>query len=153
MGWQAPGSVWLKHMVLQDKVFGIGPVVGNFVGIVISHYIGLAISATGRIIRVYTASPAFFSLSDEAIHLAVIDVGRGVGCTVWPSVIEVLCVVIWFDALTCFGIIDAHCGDTVLHGDTIRTGIGSEVGIERAILLHNDDDMLDFVNTWCAAQG
>ncbi len=45
------------------------------------------------------------------------------------------------------GIIHADGGDTVLHRNAIGPGIGSEVGVERAIFLHNDYDVLDLVDT------
>src|SRR5437667_7218861 len=115
MGWKAPGSIRFKHMVLQHKVFGVGPVVGNFVIVMIPHDIGLSIAAACWIIRVYATPQSMFGLSDEPIHLPMIDVSTRVCCTMRPPMIEVLWVMIRLHALARQGIGHTHGGNTVGH--------------------------------------
>ena len=108
--------------------------------------IGLSIAAACWIIRVYATPQSMFGLSDEPIHLPMIDVSTGVCCTMRPPMIEVLWVMIRLHALARRGIGNTHGGNTVGHWNAICPRISSEVGVERAIFLHNDDDMFDFVN-------
>jgi len=55
--------------------------------------------------------------------------------------------VIGFDTLFGFWVWYADGWNAILHWNSIRPRIGTEIRIERAILLHNDNDVLDFVNT------
>ncbi len=50
------------------------------------------------------------------------------------------------------GVGDTDSRDTVLHWDSIRPGIGAKVFVERAVLLHDDDYMLDILTRGCKIQ-
>src|SRR5260370_40618963 len=130
MGWKAPRCIRLKHVVLQNKVFGIGPVVGNFMGCMISHHIGVPIPATRRVIWVDTASFASFGLGNKTIHLSTINVCGGIYCSMCPSMIEVLRIVIRFYTLTYLRIIYANCRNSIIHWNAICSRISPEVGVE-----------------------
>ena len=57
--------------------------------------------------------------------------------------VDILRVVVRLDTFMGLGVVDAHGGHPVYHGDAICAGVGAEVLIERAVLLHDDDNMLD----------
>ncbi len=146
MGGKTPGRIRFKHTVLQDKVFGVGPVVGNFVKVMVSHHIRLPIPTARRGIWVDTTSLSIFGLRDETIHLPMIDISSGVWRSMWSPMIQVLCIMIGSHTLARQWIVDTHCGHAILHWNAICTWIRAEVAVERSILLHNHDDMLDFVD-------
>src|SRR5579864_460877 len=124
-------------------MLGVLPVVGDLARVVIAHHVGYAVAATARIIRVGATAFALFGLAYEAIHLTTIDVGGGIRGSMRPSMIKVLRIMVRLNAQASAGIFDAHGWLAVLHRYTICTGIGSEVGVERAVLLHDNHNMLD----------
>jgi len=85
-------------------------------------------------------------LADEPVHCAAIDVGDGVVLAVRAAAIDVVEVVVGAGAATA-DVRHAHGRHPVPHGDAVSSRIGSEVAVERPVLLHDDDHMLDFVNS------
>jgi hypothetical protein len=79
-------------------------------------------------------------------HRAPVDIGAGILAEVWPPAVEVGAVVVRLDAPPRLGVGVADGGDAVRHGDAVGAGIGAEVAVERAILLHDNDDVLDLVD-------
>src|SRR5437667_4547071 len=135
-------------MVLQHEGPGIRPVVGNVVSIVVAQHVGwLVLGRAGGIVRILARlDTSQLLLADEAIHFALVDITRGIRCMVRAAVVEVVTVVERPDAVPGFGVGHADRGHPVLHGDAVGAGIGAKVTVERAILLHNKDDVLDLVN-------
>ncbi len=77
---QAPGSVRLEHVVLQDEILRVAPVVGDLSRVVIAHDVA---AVPRRAVRVHVAVAGNLrglSCSHEAVHLSAVDVGaRGRG--------------------------------------------------------------------------
>ena len=65
-----------------------------------------------------------------------------------PAAIDVADVVVGHLAETGLRIRHADVGAPVVHRDPVRAGEGPEVGIERAVLLHDHDDVLDLVDAF-----
>ena len=76
VGRQAPRGVGLEHVVLEDEILGVGPVVREVASRVIPHHVGLGGIGARRVGRIQAAFPAGLGLPDEPVHLPAIDVGR-----------------------------------------------------------------------------
>ncbi len=78
----------------------------------------------------------------------MVDVPDRVGDAVRSSQVAVLSVVKRLDALVRLQVWNAGqaAGVAGEAWDPIGTGVGAEIGVERAILLHDDHDVLDLVN-------
>src|SRR5712692_2497233 len=107
MGRETPRGIWLKHMVLQDEVLCIVPVIWNLARIMVAHDIRSSRAITGWIVRVLTAFLCVFRFSNEAIHLAPVDVVGCINDTVWSTMVQIVWVIIRLHALVCSGIIRA----------------------------------------------
>src|SRR6266853_2774684 len=147
MGRETPRGIWLKHMVLQDEVLCIVPVIWNLTRIMVAHHIRSSCDITCWIIQVFTTLLCVFRFSNEAVHLAAVDIVSSINNTVRSTMVQIVWVIIGLHALVCPGINCAHRWYTILHGNTIRSRIGSKVGVKRAILLHDDHNMLNLLNT------
>jgi len=133
-------------VVLQDEVIGVDPVVGDVTRVVVAHHVGRRAVATGRVGRVQAAPPARRRPCDKPAHRPAGDVGAGVGAEVRAAAIAIVAVVVGFDALLILGGGIADDGRAVRHGDAVGAGVGPEVAVERAVLLHDHDDVLDLVD-------
>src|SRR5712691_9495704 len=153
MLWQAPGSIRLKHLVLQHKIVGVGPIVRNFACIMVAHDVGRGRVGAGRVIGVGAASAGFLGLGLETVHLPAIDIGDGVSLPMRAATVAVIWVVIWPYTLVCLWIGHANGRNSILHGDTICSRICPEVGVERAVLLHNYNNMLNLMHATAAIVG
>ena len=72
MGRQAPGRVRLEHVVLEDEVARVGPVVGDLALVVVAHHVERQVrDAVLGIERVLAALAG----ADETVHLPVVVVG------------------------------------------------------------------------------
>ena len=60
--------------------------------------------------------------------------------------INIIRVMIWLYALISLRIVYADSGYTVLQRKTIDAGVRAEVFIERSVLLHDDDNVLNLTN-------
>ena len=142
---QAPRAVGLEHFVLQYEVLGVGPVVRDFTRIVPAHYIrGLSGGTTGRI----RTLAGFLSPAEglnKAVHFSAGDVGSSRSGGMRAAGIHVSGVVVRLHTGIGLWVVDAHRRNPVLHRDTIHPRISTKVRIKRAVLLHNNDDVLDFV--------
>src|SRR5579875_444685 len=148
---QAPGGGWLKHMILLYKILRVRPVIGDLPSIVIAHDVdAFGIGADG-IGNVETALAALLCLGNEAVHLAAIDVGGRVSSSVRATAVQILGIIVRLDALSSLWVVDANRRHAVLHRNAVRSWIGAEVGIERAILLHDHNDVFDLMDTTIAA--
>src|SRR3989440_7147105 len=140
-------------MVLQHVVLGIGPVVRDVRAIMVAHHLGRrsltlpsgAIGA-GGIRQVGAVRAATQGFTDETIQLAAVDIGSHVDLLVRTAGVAVLVVEVRLDALVGQGIGHADRGDTVVPGDAVGAGIGAKVAVEGAVLLHDDNHVLDGVD-------
>ena len=74
---QAPRRDRLEHVILQDEILGVRPVVGDLPGVVIAHDIGRpGRQAHGgrRVGRAAAAVAAQLGGPDKAVHPATVDV-------------------------------------------------------------------------------
>src|SRR2546425_9809691 len=127
MGRETPRGIRLKHVVLQDEVLCIVPVIWNLARIMIAHDIRSSRAITRCIIQVLTALLCVFRFSNEAIHLAAVDVVGSINDTMWSTMVQIVWVIKGLYALLCPGVRRAHRWYTILHGNAIRSRIGSKV--------------------------
>jgi hypothetical protein len=143
----APPEVRFEQVVLEHEVVRVGPVVGNVSTVVETHDIwACALGPAGRLRCVvpFVAEPAGgIPLGDEAVHLAVVDVCFGGVVGVGPAVVRRVRVVVGSAAATGRGVGNTDAESPVLPRDPVRSGVGAEVVVERSVLLHDDDDVLD----------
>ncbi len=59
--------------------------------------------------------------------------------------VDVFGIVVRRDTLLCLGIVGADGRHAILHRNAVRTGVRAKVLIERTVLLHDDDNVLDLV--------
>lgn len=81
----------------------------------------------------------------EAVHFAAVYVSCGSRLAMRTSAVLIVDILIRSYAHAGFRIRRAHRWLPVLHGDTVSTRVRSEVRVERSILLHDYDDVLDLV--------
>ena len=144
---QAPGRVRLEHVVLENEVPRVRPVVRDLPLVVVAHH-GRGLNAANAIGRVARAVGSLGEerATDEAVHSPVVDVPQGVRVLVRPAPVVVRSVVVRLDARVEVRIRKAHSRDAVSHRDPVRARVGAEVGVEGAVLLHDHDDVPDLVD-------
>jgi hypothetical protein len=148
---QAPRRVGLEHVVLQDVVAGVRPVVGDLSPVVVAHDVGpllmQAVGGTERVVRAAAdTEQAGALLADEAVHPAVVDVSDGIDMVVRAAAVPVLRVVERPDATVRGRIRQANRRDTVAHRDSVGARIRTKVRVEGTVLLHDHDDVPDLVD-------
>jgi hypothetical protein len=150
VGRQAPGRIRLEHVVLQDEVPGVGPVVRDLTGVVVPDDVRRRAprpERAGGCVRVEAAvaEDAPHRL-DEAVHPAVVDVEDREAMAVRAAVVAVARVVERAVAPLRERVRDADGGDAVPHRDPVRARIRAEVRVERPVLLHDHDHVPDLVD-------
>ena len=112
-----------------------------------AHHVGILVVETTRgVVHVRARGGTSCTLLfDKTVHLAAVNVGGRVFFAVRSAIVLVVRIVERLDALFRLWIKHTNGWHAVLHWDTVRTGIGTKVVIERTILLHDDDDVFDFV--------
>jgi hypothetical protein len=147
---QAPGSVGLEHVILEDEGAGVRPVVRDLVPVVVAHHRGRTAEhapADRPADALLAGQPATEQRHPhEAVHLAVVDGGHGGRMAVLAACLAVAPAPKGLHADVRLGIGRTDRRNTVLHRDPVRTRIGPEIGVERAVLLHDDHHVLDLVN-------
>ena len=93
-----------------------------------------------------TALLARLGLADEAVHLAAVDVARRVRIVVRSTTVDVGVIDVGRHARAVRRIGHAHGRLAVLHRDPVGARKRTEVGVERPVLLHDHDDVLDLVD-------
>jgi hypothetical protein len=83
---------------------------------------------------------------DEPVHLAAGDVGHGGGGVVLAADVDERRVVVRVVAAVRGRVRDADADAAVPGREPDGAGVGAEVGVERAVLLHDHDNMLDLVD-------
>ena len=145
---QAPRVVRLEHVVLKHEVARVVPVVRDLVPVVVAHHVGRrGRQRAARVVRVVTREEAPLArLALEAVHLAVIDVADRVDRVVRAARVAIGRVVVRLDADVRLRVGVADGRHAVLHRDPVGAGIRAEVGVEGAVLLHDDHDVADLVD-------
>ena len=89
---------------------------------------------------------AELGLGDETVHLAAGDVAHRVAVAVRTALVAVERVVVGplADVPPRIGNADRRLAR--LHRDPVGAGVRAEVGVERAVLLHDDHDVADLVD-------
>ena len=149
MSREAPRGDRLEHVVLQHEIMRIGPVVRDVRAGVVAHHVRRAAAvAARRVERLRAAGHASLLLADEPVHAAAVDVGRRSGRGMGAAEAAVFAIVEGADA-------PAAAPDPGRTGPSriprqprnpVGAGVGAEVRIERAVLLHDDHDVADLVD-------
>ena len=149
VGGQGPGVDRLEHVILQDEVVGVGPVVRYLPGVVVAHHVRCAAGQADRRRRVGgAAAPAGLVLGgpDEPVHLAAVDVGGRFGHVVAGAAVHQARVVVRLIAAFGARVGCAHGELAVADGNAVGTGIGAEERVERPVLLHDDHHVPDLAD-------
>ena len=151
VGRHAPAQCRLEHPILQHEVPRVLPVVGDLAGGVVPHHVGTSrvVGAGGSVrIRAAVDGMAAGDLGvDEPVHLAAVDVGDCRDRVVRPSRVAVVAVVVWTLADARYGVRDAAREPPRRRsGQALSARERAEVGVERPVLLHHHDDVLDLVD-------
>src|SRR5262249_16679787 len=91
------------------------------------------------------ASPAHKALPDEPVHLPAVHIDGNIRHPMGTARVDVGDEMVR-SAAAASRFRHAHRRPAVLHWDSRRAWVGSEVGVERAVLLHHDDHVLDLVD-------
>ncbi len=92
--------------------------------------------------RVFKPARDFDGL-DKTVHFTAVDILNRGGRRVGSAVIDIIGVVVRFDALSGRRVVDTNSRRAILHRDAVRAGISAKIVIKRAVFLHDDDDMFD----------
>jgi hypothetical protein len=136
---QAPGCVRLEHVILQHEVLRVRPIVRDVALGVIPHHIKRGGSADRIVRRAATRAPC---LPQEPVHRAAVDIRDGCCCSVRPATIDVVMVDERAHARLAF----ASGRDARPLRYPVGAGIAAEVRVERAVFLHDHDNVPDLVN-------
>ena len=142
---QGPRLDRLEHVVIEREVLRVGPVVGDLRGGVVAHHVRRAGHRAGRVIRDVAGGAGGVPLLDEAVHRAAVHVGHRVGLAVRPAAVTVGFVMVGAGA-PALRVGHAHRGHPVPHRDAVGPRERAEVAVERPVLLHHDDHVLDLVD-------
>ena len=142
-----------EHVVLQHEVLRVRPVVRDLAGGVIPHDVRLAARTPLGLpaledVGVVPASVAdLLQRPDEPVHPRAVFVDRRAHQSVGTARVEPVRVVIGPSTDPGLGVGDAHV-DVALRvpRESVRAGERAEVVIERAVLLHDHDDVGDVVD-------
>ena len=147
----APAEGRFEQVVLQHEVACVLPVVGDLARSVVPHHVGAGrvVDAGGSVrIRAAVDGVAAADLGvDEAVHLAAVDVGDRRDRVVRPARVAVVAVVVGPLADVREGVWDAALEPPRRRsGQALGARERAEVGVERPVLLHHHDHVLDLVN-------
>ena len=150
MGRQAPRRRRLEHVVLEDEVARVAPVVRDLARVVIAHHVRLRRRqrALGRVdVQPAELPTAGLGARDEPAHAAAGDVAHRVDVVVRPAEVLVAPAVVRPVAAAA-----ERVGHADVLRDAVRAGVRAEVGVERPVLLHDHDDVPDLVDAGRTAQ-
>ena len=145
---QGPRVDRLEHVILQDEILGVRPVVGDLAGVVVAHHVRRAAGQAHRCRRGGAAAAGGLILGalDEPVHLAAVNVREGVGEVVPGTAVDQAGVVVGLVAALRPRVGYAHGELTVPGRDPVGSGVGAEERVERPVLLHDDDDVADLAD-------
>jgi hypothetical protein len=130
---QTPRRVGFEHVVLQDEVLRVGPVVGDLAPVVIAHHV--APGNRGRTVRrvgvgASAAALRILGLPDKAVHPAVVDVGQRVLVTVRATAVDVAPVVKGTGTVAPVRVGHADVDASALRGEAVSTWERAEIAVE-----------------------
>jgi hypothetical protein len=146
---QAPRRDRLEQVVPQHEVERVGPVVRDLARVVVAHHVRLRgrERAERRVGRAHAAGGAAAPrFADEPVHLAAVHVAHGVQMLVRAAAVPVARVVVGIDAVVRAGIGHADGEAAVATRQPVGSRVHREVGVERAVLLHDHDHVADLVD-------
>ena len=149
VGRQGPRVDRLEHVVLQNEVPGVRPVVGDLAGVVIAHDVRRAARQAHRRRWVGGAAAAAGLIlcgPDEPVHLAAVDVRDRFAEIVPGAAVHQAGIVVRLVAALGARVGHAHGELAVLRGNAVGSRVGAEERIERPVLLHDDDDVPDLAD-------
>jgi hypothetical protein len=88
------------------------------------------------------AAHSLLGVGDKSIHPPAVDVGYRVGGAMWSAVVQIRRVVVGGHAAAVDRVRHADAG-----WDPVGSREGPEVAVERAVLLHDDHDVPDLVDS------
>jgi len=156
---QAPRVHALEHVVLQHEMPRVCPVVRDLVGGVVPERVGHVPGRRGvGTHRIHGGVVACLHAAGdrrarEPIHRTAVDVPLCRGHVVRPTAVDQRGVVVRAHATGDAGDRDADGRDTVAHRDPVGSGEGPEIVVERAVLLHHHDHVLDLRDAVGAVHG
>jgi hypothetical protein len=146
---QAPRRDRLEQVVPQHEVARVGPVVRDLALVVVAHHVRLRgrERAERRVGRGHAAGDAAGPrLADEAVHLAAVHVAHGVQVLVRAAAVPVARVVVRVDADMRARVGHADREAAVAPRQPVGSRVRPEIGVERAVLLHDHDHVADLVD-------
>jgi hypothetical protein len=145
---QAPAPVRLEHVVLEDEVPRVGPVVRELARVVVAHDVRVAEARARRAVQV-PATPADQRPAghpDEAVHAATVHVQLGGERAVRAAGVVVAVDVQERSHALADAVRDAHRRRAAPHRDPVGVRIRAEEGVEGAVLLHDHEHVLDHMD-------
>ena len=130
----------LEHLVVEDEVLGVGPIVRDLGRGVVPHDVGRGGIGACGIRGVEAPLLGGGRLRDEAVHGAIVDVRPGVRDVVRTTAVDVVGVVVRRLAAA------TRDGHTHAGRDATGAWIRAEVTVEGPVFLLDDDDVLDLVD-------
>ena len=145
---QRPRIGGREHVVLQDELLGVPPVVRDLLGRVVAHDVRLPLrpevrralrirAVIGAVQRAVDHGP------DEPVHLPAVDVQLRVTLAVGTPLLQLLMGVIRPYACSGDRVGDADRRPPVPHRDAVGARERPEVVIERTVLLDDEDQVLE----------
>ena len=137
-----------EHVILQDELLGVPPVVRDLLRVVKAHDVRLPLRPeVSRALRIGAVIGAVQGAvdhgPDEAVHPPAVDVELRVTLAVRTPLLELFARVVGTDAFVGDRIGDAHRRLPVAHRDALGPRERPEVVIERTVLLDDEDQVLE----------
>src|SRR5438270_13263642 len=139
----APRRDRFEHVVLEDEIVGVRPVIWDVTPVLVAHYVRAR--AGGWYWAARRLVPMLVELTDIAVHLAAVYIRNEAEGTVATAHIGVPRIVVRQDAVLGHRVRVAIDHSGRLH-QAISAGVHPEVFVEAAVLLHDDDHVLDVVD-------
>src|SRR5215212_3450891 len=146
MGRQAPRKGGREHVILEDKLLSIGPVIGDLPRVVKTHDIWGCIRRTKKCVLCCTTARTRLSSGNKAVHLAAVDVCRTCGGAVRSAAVDQRRIMVRLIAATSAGVRHTNGELTIFCAwQALGTRVGVKVAIKRTILLHAHDDVCNLL--------
>ena len=145
---QAPAPVRLEHVVLEDEVPRVRPVVRDLRVVVVAHDVRAAEVRAGRAVPMAAAvaDERVVGDADEAVHAAAVDVLlAGERAVRAAGIVRAVRFEERAHALA-DAVRHADRRHAVLHRDPVGVRVRAEEGVEGAVLLHDHDHVADLVD-------
>ncbi len=136
-----------EHPILQHVRVRVPPVVGDLLARHVAHHVGLLLgSEERRAVRVRTLGAPVLRRRervDEPVHRAAVDRGDGRALVVRTSLVALLGGSVDARPVAQDRVRDAVGRLAVLVAEPVHSWVRTEVVIERAILLHDEDQVIE----------